>query len=42
MYNDDEPKLLRGIFFALLLEGFSVIVIIGLFRVVMSLLNLIW
>lgn len=38
--NDDQPKLLKGIVNALLLEGFSVIVIIGLVRIVIALLNL--
>ena len=37
--NDDQPKLLKGLVNALLLEGFSVIVIIGLLRVVTVLLN---
>ena len=32
--NDDEPKLLRGLLNALLIEAFSVVVIIGLCRVV--------
>ena len=38
--NDDQPKLLKGIVNALLLEGLSVIVIIGLLRIVIALLNL--
>lgn len=38
--NDDQPKLLKGIVNALLLEGLSVIVIIGLVRIVIALLNL--
>lgn len=37
--NDDQPKLLKGLLNALLLEGFSIIVIIGLLRVVTVLLN---
>lgn len=37
--NDDQPKLLKGIVNALLLEGLSVIVIIGLLRIVIALLN---
>lgn len=37
--NDDQPKLLKGLVNALLLEGFSVIVIIGLLRIVTVLLN---
>ena len=37
--NDDKPRLLKGLLNALLLEGFSVIVIIGLLRVVTVLLN---
>ena len=38
--NDDKPKLLKGLVNALLLEGLSVIVIIGLLRIVIALLNL--
>lgn len=38
--NDDQPKLLKGLVNALLLEGLSVIVIIGLLRIVIALLNL--
>lgn len=37
--NDDKPKLLKGLVNALLLEGLSVIVIIGLLRIVIALLN---
>ena len=37
--NDDQPKLLKGLVNALLLEGLSVIVIIGLLRIVVALLN---
>lgn len=37
--NDDQPRLLKGLLNALLLEAFSVIVIIGLLRVVTVLLN---
>lgn len=37
--NDDQPKLLKGLVNALLLEGLSVIVIIGLLRIVIVLLN---
>ena len=37
--NDDKPRLLKGLFNALLLEGLSVIVIIGLLRIVIVLLN---
>ena len=37
--NNDQPKLLKGIVNALLLEGLSVIVIIGLLRIVIVLLN---
>lgn len=32
--NDDEPKLLRGLLNALLIEAFSVVVIIGLCRII--------
>ena len=38
----DKPKLLKGMLNALLLEGFAVIVIYGLFKIIMMLLNLIW
>ena len=37
--NDDKPKLLKGIINALLLEGLTIIVIIGLLRIVIALLN---
>lgn len=37
--NDDKPHLLKGIINALLLEGLTVIVIIGLVRIVVNLLN---
>lgn len=35
----EESHLLKGLLSALLLEGFSVIVIIGLIRIVMLLIN---
>ena len=37
--NDDKPRLLKGIINALLLEGLTIIVIIGLLRIVIALLN---
>ena len=37
--NDDKPKLLKGLVNALLLEGLTVIVIIGLLRIIIVLLN---
>ena len=37
--NDDQPKLLKGLLNALLLEAFSVIVIIGLAKIILVLLN---
>ena len=38
----DKPKLLKGMLNALLLEGFAVVVIYGLLKIIMSLLNMIW
>lgn len=38
----DKPKFFKGMLNALLLEGFSVIVIYGLLKIIMSLLNMIW
>ena len=38
----DKPKSLKGMLNALLLEGFAVIVIYGLLKIIMSLLNMIW
>lgn len=37
-----KGSLFKGMLNALLLEGFSVIVIYGLFKIIMTLLNLIW
>lgn len=37
--NDDKPRLLKGIVNALLLEVFSFIVIIGLAKIILVLLN---
>lgn len=37
--NDDKPRLLKGLLNALLLEAFSVIVIIGLAKIILVLLN---
>ena len=37
--NDDKPRLLKGLVNALLFEGLTVIVIIGLLRIVVALLN---
>lgn len=37
--NEEESHLLKGLISALFLEGFSVIVIIGLIRIVMALIN---
>ena len=37
--NEEESHLLKGLISALLLEGFSLIVIIGLIRIVMVLIN---
>lgn len=37
--NDDQPRLLKGLLNALLLEAFSVIVIIGLAKIILVLLN---
>ena len=37
--NDDKPKLLKGLVNALLLEVFSFIVIIGLAKIILVLLN---
>ena len=38
----DKPKFFKGMLNALLLEGFAVIVIYGLFKIIMMLLNMIW
>lgn len=37
--NDNQPKLLKGLVNALLLEGFSFIVIYGLVKIILVLLN---
>lgn len=38
MYDhDDEPRLLRGLFFALLFEGLSVVVVVGLIKILIAL-----
>lgn len=37
--NDDKPRLLKGLVNALLLEVFSFIVIIGLAKIILVLLN---
>lgn len=37
--TEEESHLLKGLFSALLLEGFSLIVIIGLIRIIMALIN---
>lgn len=42
MKEEFKGSLLKGMFNALLLEGLGVIVIIGLLRIIMSLLNMIW
>lgn len=39
MEHEEKCHLLKGLLSALLLEGFSVIVIIGLIRIVMLLIN---
>ena len=38
----EKSNLLKGIINALLIEGFSVIVLYGMFKIIMSLLNLIF
>ena len=40
--DDDKPKLLKGMLNALLLEGFTVVVIYGLLKIIMMLLNMVW
>lgn len=42
MKEEFKGNVLKGMFNALLLEGLGVIVIIGLLRIIMSLLNMIW
>lgn len=42
MKEEFKGSVLKGMFNALLLEGLGVIVIIGLLRIIMSLLNMIW
>lgn len=37
--NDDKPHLLKGLVNALLLEGLTIIVIIGLAKIILVLLN---
>lgn len=42
MKEEFKGNVLKGMLNALLLEGFSVIVIYGLLKIIMSLLNMIW
>lgn len=42
MKEEFNGKVLKGMLNALLLEGFSLIVIIGLLKIIMMLLNMVW
>ena len=42
MKEEFKGNVLKGMLNALLLEGFSVIVIYGLLKIIMMLLNLVW
>lgn len=42
MKEEFKGNVLKGMLNALLLEGFSVVVIYGLLKIIMSLLNMVW
>lgn len=37
--NDDKPRLLKGMFFAILFELLTVVVVVGLAKIILVLLN---